>query len=159
MRLTTLLTPGALPNAINLRLEAAKAISTCEVVAGRTPGGRTRNAGQLAAFFTDCATKAAAVADETAPTIATRVAVSATSLRITFSEPMDTTVAPLPAAFTSSGNTVTAVAWGSGGDAGNLMLTGTGFAAGDSITYTQPAVNALRDRAGNLVATSTANMS
>jgi hypothetical protein len=72
---------------------------------------------------------------------------------------MDTTVAPLPAAFTSSGNTVTAVAWGSGGDAGNLMLTGTGFAAGDSITYTQPAVNALRDRAGNLVATSTANMS
>jgi hypothetical protein len=69
---------------------------------------------------------------------------------------MDTGVLPLAADFAvNNGGTVSGVAWGTAGDAGKLILTGTGYAAGDTVTYTKPAVNALRDLAGNQVATGT----
>jgi hypothetical protein len=52
---------------------------------------------------------------------------------------MDTGVTPAAAAFAVSGDTVTAVAWTS---STNLRLTGTGFAAAESLVYTKPATNA-----------------
>lgn len=155
MRLNTLLSPGRLANGVMLRTEAAKAISSVEVTAGRTPGGKTIAAADLAAFFTDCASKLSSLADNTAPTISSRVATSATLVTITFSETMDQTVVPPASAFASAGNTIGVVAWTSGT---TLTVTGTGFASGEAFGYTKPAASYLRDRAGNAVATSSANL-
>lgn len=153
MRIETLLSPGLLTNGIRLRTEASKAISSVEIAAGRTPGGKTQTAAALAAFFTDCASKLSALSDATGlafSAVTSATATSATQINIIFPAGMDITVTPLPAAFGISGDTVTAVAWTS---ATNLRLTGTGFAAAESLTYTVPATNALRDQAGNLVTT------
>jgi hypothetical protein len=154
MRIETLLSPGLLSNGIRLRTEASKAISSVEVTAGRTPGGVTSAAGTLAAFFTDCASKLSALIDVTAPTFAsgTATATSATQINMVFPAGMDTSVTPAAAAFAITGDTITAVEWTS---ATNLRLTGTGFAAAETLTYTQPATNALRDIAGNLMASGT----
>jgi hypothetical protein len=138
-----------------LRREAAAAISFVEIVAARTPGGKTRAAASLATFFTACATALDNLKDSTAPTMAginPAVAASATQINLTFAETMDTSVTPAPTAFTvNNGGTVSAVAWVSG----VLRLTGTGYAAADVVTYTRPATNFLRDRAGNAVASGT----
>lgn len=155
MRIDSLLSPGQLSNGFMLRNEANKAISSVEITAGRTPGGKTRAAKALADFFTDCASKLSGLVDVTAPTISSRVATSATLVTLTFSEPMDTSVVPAAAAFTSSGNTIGARAWTS---STTLTVAGTGFASGENFTYTLPATNALRDRAGNQVATTSANL-
>lgn len=158
MKISDLLSPGFLSNGIKLRTEAAKAIGSVQVGAMRTPGGKTTNAKTLADFFTDCASKLSELYDVTAPTMAgaTGVAASATKITLTFAETMDQGVVPLAADFAvNNGGTVSSVAWGSGGDAGKLVLTGTGYAAGDTVTYTKPTVNALRDVAGNQVATGT----
>lgn len=156
MRVETLLNPGQLSNGIRIRTEAAKAISSIEITAGRTPGGKTRNAKVLYDFFTDCASKLSGLYDVTVPTISGGVASSATTIKLSFSETMDETVTPAAAAFAISGDTVTSVAWGTGGDAGKLILTGTGFAAAETLGYTKPASSYLRDRAGNAVATNLA---
>ena len=55
MRIETLLTPGEVPRGLQLRSEAAKAISAAEQYLD-TAGKAT-----LAAFFTDCAAKVSAV--------------------------------------------------------------------------------------------------
>ena len=55
MQATKLPTPGTLSNGICLRTEAAKAISSLQIAAARTPGGKAAGAAQLAAFFTACA--------------------------------------------------------------------------------------------------------
>lgn len=155
MRIETLPSPGVLSNGIKLRVEAAKAIGAVETTAMRTPGGKTSSAGKLAAFFTACAASLSALYEVVAPTISTRVATSATKVTLTFSEPMDQLVAPAVDAFTSAGNTITGFAWISPTVA---EVTGTGFAATENFTYTQPLVNGLRDLAGNLVATTSANL-
>lgn len=155
MRLETLLSPGNLSQGVRLRSEACNAISSVEVTAGRTPGGKIPAAKTLADFFTDCASKLSALHEEVVPTIASRVAASATTVNITFSEAMDQTVIPPLSSFASAGNTITAAAWVSGTV---LRITGTGFAATEAFGYTAPAVSYLRDLAGNKVATSSANL-
>ena len=55
MQATNLPTPGTLSNGICLRSEAAKAISSLQIAAARTPGGKAAGAAQLEAFFTACA--------------------------------------------------------------------------------------------------------
>lgn len=154
MRIETLLSPGLLSNGIRLRTEAAKAISSVEVTADRSAGGKTIAAGTLAAFFTDCASKLAAYLDVTLPTWAgaTATAASATQINIVFGESMDQTVTPAITDFAITGDTITAVAWTS---ATNLRLTGTGFAAAETLNYTKPASNFIRDLAGNVLATGT----
>lgn len=154
MRIETLLSPGILSNGFSLRSEANKAISSIEITARATPGGKTRAAGTLQAFFTDCASKLAALVDLTVPTWAAAVATatSATQINIVFAENMDQSVTPPITAFAITGDTITAVAWTS---ATNLRLTGTGFAAAETLTYTRPATNFVRDVAGNALATGT----
>lgn len=155
MRDITLPSPGLLAKSYDLRRTAASSISSVEVAAARTPGGKTQAAGTLQAFFTACATSLNGLVDVVLPTISSRVAASATTVNMTFSKPMDQTVIPALSAFTSAGNTITAAAWTS---ATVLQFTGTGFAAAENFTYTQPAVSYLRDLAGNAVATSSANL-
>jgi hypothetical protein len=154
MRVSELPSPGFLSNAARLRTEAAKAISTVQIQDARSGGVGSSNASGLAAFFTACS---AAVTDvtPTTPVISTAVATSATTLKLSFNVAMDETVKPAAAAFASTGNTITATAWGTGGDAGKLILTGTGFAASDSLVYTKPATNFLRSIVGDAVATET----
>lgn len=156
MKINDLPSPGVLSNGIKLRVEAAKAISSVEVTAMRTPGGLVSGAGKLSAFFTACAAALAGKYEVVLPTISSRVATSATKVTLTFSEPMDRLIAPALAAFTSAGNTITGFAWISPTVA---EVTGTGFAAAENFTYTAPGVNALRDLSGNLVATTSANLS
>jgi hypothetical protein len=155
MRESTLPSPGVISMGHKLRREAASAISFIEIVAARTPGGKTRAAASLATFFTACATALDDLKDATAPTMAAidpAVATSATQINLTFAEAMDTSVTPAAAAFSvNNGGTVTTVAWVSG----VLRLTGTGYAAADVVTYTKPATNFLRDLAGNAVASGT----
>jgi hypothetical protein len=156
MRIETLLSPGVLSNGFMLRNEACKAISAVEITAGRTPGGRIPAAAALAAFFTDCASKLSALYESVVPTVVSRVAASATQVNITYSETMDQTVTPPLSAFAlPSPDTITAVAWVS---STVLRLTGTGFAAGESLVYTAPATSYVRDLAGNAVASNTANL-
>ncbi len=159
MRASTLPSPGNLANSQRLRHEAAHAISTAEVVASKTPGGKTDSAAKLATFFTACATALDAIKDGTAPTFSSAVVQNATptKLTITFSEDMDQTVLPAAAAFvTSPAKTISSRAWTG---ARTLELTvSVAFANGNTITvaYTKPATNWARDIAGNAVATFTA---
>lgn len=152
MRIETLLSPGQLSNGLRLRTEASKAISSVEITCGRTPGGKTTAAKTLYDFFTDCATALSTLYDVTAPTWAAAVATatSSTQIDIVFAENMDQTVTPATTAFAITGDTITAVAWTS---ATNLRLTGTGFAAAETLDYTQPATSYIRDLAGNALAT------
>jgi hypothetical protein len=149
MRDSTLLSPGLLSQGYNLRRIAAAAISSVEIVAARTPGGKTQQAAVLSAFFTNCATQLTTLIDAVLPTLSTAAAATATTLNLNFSETMDQTVLPPLSAFSSAGNTVTAVAWA---NATRLQLTGTGFAAADNITYVVPGVNFVRDLSGNALA-------
>lgn len=153
MRIETLPAPGYLSNGITLRREAAKAISVIEIVAGRTPGGKTTNAKTLSDFFTACVTALSALYDVTAPTMAgaTGTAVSPTSITLVFAENMDTSVLPASTAFTvNNGGVVSSIVWT---NATTLTITGTGFAAADVVTYTKPATNMIRDLPGNQMAT------
>lgn len=155
MRIETLLSPGLLSMGIRLRVEASKAISAIEITAGRTPGGKTQAAATLAAFFTDCASKLSGLIDAVLPTVALRVASSATQITIAFSEAMDTSVIPALSTFVLATGTGTgtplksSLAWV---DPTHLKIVGTVFSAGNTVTYTAPAVSFLRDRAGNKLA-------
>jgi len=161
MRIETLPSPGLLSNGVRLRVEAAKAISSAEVTAGRSGGGKTIAASTLADFFTACAAALASIKDATVPALsaATALVTATTTIKISFAEAMDTSVTPSYTAFTISGDTVTGAAWGTAGDAGKLILTGTGFAAAETLAYTKPATNFLRDLAGNAMATGTVVLS
>lgn len=150
MRINSLPSPGLLSNGIKLRVESAKAISSVEMTCARTPGGKTTSAKALSDFYQACVDSLATLFDVTAATITAQVATSATVLTLTFSETMDTGVIPAMSAFAITGDTFTSAVWTNGT---TLTITGTGFAAAESLTYTKPAVNALRDRAGNQVAT------
>lgn len=161
MKIIDLPAPGRLANGIKLRIEAVKAISSIEVAA-RT-GVKPSTAATLQAFFTAAATALDDLVDSTTPTMAaaTGVAVSAVKVTLDFvGTDMDESVVPAAAAFAlNNGGTVTGVSWGSGGDAGKLVLVTTGAAAADVLTYTKPATNALRDKTGNQIASGTNTLS
>lgn len=155
MREDQLVSPGILAQGFSLRRIAAMAISGVQISAQRTPGGKTQAAATLQAFFTACATALNGLVDSTTPTMAgaTGVAASATQINLTFAESMDQTILPSITAFAvNNGGTVSALTWVS---ATVLRLTGTGYAAGDTVTYTKPAVNGIRDVAQNQVASGT----
>jgi hypothetical protein len=147
--------PGSYAEGVSLRTDAAKAISIAETHTSQILGGRTQDAKTLSDFFTACVTALSTLWEAVVPTITSRVQTGGTQVDITFSENMDQTIVPPLSAFTSAGNTITGASWIS---ATVLRLTGTGFAAAENLTYTLPAVNFIRDRAGNAVATSSANM-
>lgn len=158
MKAATLPSPGKYSNSQQLRQSAATAISACEIVAAKTVGGKTTSAGTLRTFFTACATALNDLYDNTAPTFASAVVANATptKLEITLSEALDTGVVPAAAAFTiSPAKTISTV------EVVGTKVTLTvsaAFVNGNVITvaYAKPATNALRDPAGNQVATFTA---
>jgi hypothetical protein len=152
MRVETLLSPGLLANGIHLRREAAKAISSAEIISGRTPGGKAPSAAVLQAFFTDCASKLSTLVDTAVPTVTVRAATSATQITITLSEAMDISVLPSKTTFAVTGAGTPAVTSIAYVDATHLRVTGTGFAAGNTVAYTAPATNFLRDKAQNKLA-------
>lgn len=151
MRVTTLPSPGVLANGHKLRIEAAKAISAVEITAGRTTGGKTTTGALLAAFFTACASALSALGDAVLPTVVSAVE-ALDVVTVTFDEAMDETIVPSAADFVfTPARTVTDVTI----TGSTVLVTATGAIPTDSLTYTQPATNALRDLSGNLVATFT----
>lgn len=161
MRIENLPSPGQLGQGLQLRTVAAKAISYCETVAAITPGGKVSSANQLSAFFAACKTAVDAVADTVAPTITARQvrATAPTVIELTFSEPLDATIVPSIAAFAAAGvaKTISAIRVSEN----KVFLTVTAaYVVGNfptaTIAYTAPGTNALRDVAGNLLATSAA---
>lgn len=152
MRITDLPSPGMGTNAIPLRNVAAQAISQIEVIAGKTPGGKLIRAKTLSDFFTACASALSTLYDVTVPTVSTRVRTSSTVATITFSEAMDQGVVPALDTITIGARVLSAVTVNS---LGKLVVTGVAITAGDTFTYTKPSTNALRDPAGNQVASFT----
>lgn len=149
MKNTGLPYPGQLSNGIKLRYEAAKAITGVEVTASRTPGGKTIAAQTLQTFFTACATALNALVDAVAPTVSTRTRTNSTTATVVFNEPLDQSVVPALSSITIGARVLSGVTVNG---SGQLVVTGVAITAGDVITYTRPAVNGLRDRAGNQVA-------
>lgn len=160
MRDSSLLSPGLLAQGFSLRRTAAQAISSIEITARATPGGKTRAAGQLAAFFTDCASKISALADLILPGFASARVTNAGRdfVQVTFSEPMDQTVLPGIDAFTLGGTAKTKLVTKWETPTILSIRVSVVYAPGNPITvaYTPPAVNAARDLAGNLMAAFTA---
>lgn len=153
MRETSLPSPGvATTVGFELRRKAAMSISQAEIVARKTPGGKTKAAAALQDFFTACATAMNSIVDKVAPTVSTRVRTNATTATITFSEPLTQAVVPALSSITIGARVLSAVTVNV---SGQLVVTGTAITAGDTFTYTQPAVNRLQDKAGNLVASFT----
>jgi hypothetical protein len=152
MRHTTLPSPGAFVKGHEIRMQAAQCISQAEIVASRTPGGKTRGAATLKAFFDACSAALTSKSDLVVPTVTTRVRTAVNTLTVTFDDVIDSTVVPPTTAFVfTPARTVTATAVvGS-----TVVVTATGVIATDSVTYTKPASNFIRDRAGNAVATFT----
>lgn len=157
MRLENLPSPGLLPNAIDLRSAAARAISNVEVTAARTPGGLTSGANGLHTFFTACAAAVAALRDITAPTVTARnQATGANVIRLTTSEGLDPRIIPNLTSFvTAPARTITDVVIN--GTVIEVTYTGASLVNGNTIAYTQPAgANKLQDLGGNLLASFTA---
>ncbi len=156
MRVSNLPSPGILANGILLRREAAKAISSVEIVSSKYPGGLSGQASKLHAFFTACATSIAALRDVTAPTISAINVLNAapTIVRVRFSERMDKSVTPPSSAFAfTSARTISNVYWEPSRE-DELVLEVTASAVGvTNVAYTQPGTNQARDYGGNLVAT------
>lgn len=151
MRETNLPSPGRLSNGHNLRRTAAIAISSVQMAAAHTPGGKVRSANVLKAFFTACASALDAYTDVTQPTVSTRVRTAANTVVITYSEELDPAFVPTNASYVfSPARTVTAVAI----KGSTVTITATGAVTGDQVSYTQPGgANNLRDLAGNLAPT------
>jgi hypothetical protein len=152
MRIETLPSPGLLSNSIELRAAAARAISNIETTAGRS-GGVTSGANSLHSFFTACAAAVASMRDLVVPTVTARnQTTGANVVRLTTSEGLDPTVIPALTSFvTAPARTITAIEV-----QGNQLLvtySGASLASGNTIAYTAPGTNALRDPAGNLLAT------
>lgn len=145
MRIENIPSPGLLSAGLNLRTQAARAISSVEVLAART-GGTTAAANALHAFFTACATSIAALRDTVLPTVATRVLTATNTAVITFNEDLDPKFVPATSAFAfTPARTVTAVAV----SGKRVTITATGTIVGDSVAYTKPGTNMLKDLAGN----------
>ena len=152
MRIETLLSPGLLSQGLRLRTIAAQAISQIEITSTHYPSGLSGQATKLHAFFTDCASKIAALRDVTAPTVFTRTgSIANKTVTLTMSEGLDASVVPATSAFVFSPvKTISKIEVV--GKTVKLTLTAA-VANGDTVTYTQPGTNGLRDPGGNLVAT------
>lgn len=155
MKLDVLSSPGLLPNAGRLHAEIVKAVSFCEVqrdLLGRGPSqGKTLD-DFLVATRSYLSTKG--LIDAAVPTTSGAAVNGANKklLTITFSEPLDASVTPAPSAFTVSGsNPVTAVQVS--GNQVRLLLTNDSPTSGQTVGYTKPGTNTLRDPSGNEVAT------
>lgn len=164
MRDTNIVSPGLLSNGFLLRREAAKAISAIEIQAARTSGGKTQAAAKLSAFFADCVSKLAGFVEAVLPTVTTRVRTSATVATITFSEALQPSSGsiPLSSVVFSPVRVISNIAT----TGSTMVITGVGITAGDTITYTPPAVTysagspqpkslGVKDLAGNVAATFT----
>lgn len=157
MKASNLPSPGTYSNSQRLRHESATAISYVEIAASKSASGKSTSATQLRTFFTDCAAALNSIYDSTAPTVSSAVVANATptKLELTFSEALDTSVVPLAADFTiSPAKTITDI------DVVGTKVTLTvsvAFANGNviDVDYVKPSVNALRDPAGNQVASFT----
>lgn len=151
MRADSLASPGIVSNGMRLRIEAAKAISAAEYAASRTPGNTCTLATSLYEFFGDCASAVFPIlANWAGVGPSTRVSAIKATVDYSMFQTMDTAVMPASTAFTIAGGVVTSVEWGTGGDAGKVVLHGTGFVTTAQFTYTQPALNGLRSAAGVL---------
>lgn len=164
MRVETLPSPGLLSSGLQLRTQAAKAISSIEILAGMPgSGGKVNTAKQLSDFFTACAAALSTFIDVTAPTVLSRTipsggAASGSWLRIRHSEALDPNYVPAPAAFTIAGVAKTIAAVKIEGADVCLRVT-VPFVAGNAptVAYTQPGAGTnLRDLSGNLLASYTA---
>jgi hypothetical protein len=154
MRDTNLVSPGVLSNGFQLRREAAKAISTVEILASKTPGGKTAQAARLSAFFTSCLSALAGFVDTVAETVSSRVRTAANTATVTFTGALDpSTSVPLTAFVVQATGggairpTTAVVVTGS-----TIVVTATGAIATDVITYTAPATLYVRDAAQNKIA-------
>lgn len=160
MRIENLPSPGVISTSQALRTVAAKAISYVEIMAGMSADGKATEAKPLSAFFAACKAAADAVADTTAPTISTRQisAAKPDQITVTFSEDMDATVVPANSAFALAAPAKTIKSLKISGNV--LVITVTvPYEVGDTaptLAYTAPATNGLRDRSGNLLASSAA---
>lgn len=151
MREDKLLSPGGIHGGFLLRREAAKAISSIEILASRTPGGKTAAAKELSAAFTDWASKLAGFIESVLPTVTTRIRTATNTVVVTCSEALQPRAnVPLTAFTFAPARTVTAiVVTGS-----TITITATGAVAGDTLTYVKPtdAKLTIKDLAGNELA-------
>jgi len=156
MKASTLPSPGSYSNSQRLRHESSTAISYVEIAASKTASGKSTSATQLRTFFTACATALDSIYDSTAPTVSSARVQNATpnKVEITFTEALDTSVVPTPgqlAFVLSPVKTITAI------EIAGTKVTITvsePFVNGNviDVDYTVPATNAVRDPAGNQVA-------
>lgn len=155
MRDTNLTSPGILSNGFTLRREAAKAISTIEIAASKTPGGKTDAAHRLAAFFASCSAALTAFVESTIATVSTRVRTAANTATVTFTGPLSPSTSVPLSAFVVQGASsgplrpvTSVVVTGS-----TIVVTATGAIATDIIAYTRPLNGAdIRDQAGGFIA-------
>lgn len=151
MRIENLPSPGQLANGINLRSEAAKAISFIETIAPKQ-GGTMGTATYLHTFFTACASAIASFRDLVLPTVTARTQpVGSNVITLTTSEGLEPTILPALSSFvTAPVRTITAVEVQ--GFKVLVTYSGASLANGNTIAYTAPGTNALRDEGGNLLA-------
>lgn len=160
MRIDNLPSPGVINTSQVLRTVAAKAISYVEIMAGMSADGKATEAKPLSAFFAACKAAADAVADTALPTITARSISAATpdQVKVTFSEEMDATVLPANSAFALASPAKTIKSMKISGNVLTITVT-VAYDVGDTaptLAYTAPAANGLRDRSGNLLASSAA---
>ena len=157
MKNDALTSPGLLPNAGRLHAEVVKAISYIEVQRDLLNAPPSQGKA-LDVWINDILgyLSEKQLIDYSAPTVSTRVVLSTSQsiLRITYNETLDATVVPATSAFVVSGNTVTAVQI-----SGNTVLLALGTpitADGQTVAYTQPGTNGVRNISGVLAASFTA---
>jgi hypothetical protein len=161
MRVDSLVSPGILAQGYLLRRTAAQAISSVEITAKSTPGGKTQGAKTLKAFFDACSAALTALVDAALPTVLTRVRTAANTVVVTFNESLATSNSvPLSAFVFTPARVVTAVVV----TGTTVTITATGAIVGDTVTYTKPADQlsaggtynpGIKDLAGNAAATFT----
>lgn len=153
MKLTSLISPGLLANAGRLRIEASTALSRAQIISLQSAGGKSKAAKDLQNFFNAMSGLLAPFVESTVPTVVSRVRTSSTVATVTFSEVLAAgdKVVPSASAFALTGGaTITSVRI----SGATVILEGTGIAAAQTLTYTQPATGAkLVDLSGNAVAT------
>ncbi len=160
MRVSDLPSPGFLNGGIQLRTQAAKAISSTEISAGRAhagAAGKSPHAYQLAAFFTACAAALSTFIEAIVPAIASRSIAASNKKRIVlaYGEGLDPTKVPAVGDFAITGQ-VKAVTKVTIDGPFVYLDVATDFVAGSvSVAYTQGTIK-LQDVSGNLAASFTA---
>lgn len=159
MKASNLPSPGSYSNSQRLRHESAQAISYVEIAASKSASGKSTSATQLRTFFTDCATSLNSIYDSTAPTVASAEVKNATpnKVEITFTEALDTSVLPTPGQLAFVLSPVKTISDIEVAGTKVTLTVSVPFVNGDviDVDYVQPATNAVRDPAGNQVASFT----